>query len=985
MQRIEEKKFRNNIILVSVIAALFSSLTLWLIESPIKYSLFVFETILIIVIYVILRNYDLKFNTRRFLITKLPSGIFLDISLIFFSVVIILFNVFQIVTIVQLPIVFACTAFLAGYAIVNICKLKKYFTRLETFVLSFFTGFIFTSFSTLVLLWLDESFRIILIPTFFIILAIISAFRHLRNNEETTSQLNSLSKKVDILAIGASISFYILFFYFIYPEFSLLPNSDISRHFSFSMILSNAPDFYGGFSYILFHSFDSTVNTLSGGSSLEYFQTVKIFLNLFLPLTVYAFSKRFLEKVDKRIPAISTLFYSIFSNFSFLYYLQLKLQDTDETVISLLRDQVAEKAYFGTINFIQPFPWVVPQSIGLMVFIFLLLLLGVRDIPRSRLIPLMVILILSLFLIHLPQALIFVIFLSIFAFISTSKSLRLNEGLISSVIALSGILMIIAYTDFTWDLVHRAQTFPSMVFFFSGALIPLSGFVLFWRKKIFYKLHFLKEIKLSVKSFRILSILLVSLYLIALLTWFFIDFESSVFVELGVVPWFVFPLILGILGLLSLLSIRYLDHILPNSFVFLILMLLLIMVVLGQIISYVNVNLTPTNFWEKRLLIYVFLAVSLLAPISLLKFVDGISVKRKFLSNITIMVIISVIVISGFSSMALQSEYWYLQTNRLAMEKDELDALNTLKENLNIEKRSFTISPSITSMRSITYAAPPYQQSQPEISYYSKGPDMPLFTLRSHNLPHAYLYLHERDLSLLNDKESWLLDHYIPLLPVTFANNNVTIYNASRISFPLSQSDTTLIIPNDPRISQDSWLFAYDMISQNDVNYTVMYDIDHNVFNSKTVLLSYDPPIDVYQNNFVDDFTGPNNWKFHSGEWNYSNNGLHGTFNPDRPNHIVTGPIVTRDAIINTSFKILSADPTLANYVSIVYDWQDPDNFSLAKVKFQRDNVNVLFETVKDGNLTVYPKWPGLMTTLDWKPGDLFNMTLSKQGKTGIL
>jgi len=431
MQRFEEKSFRKNLILVSVIATLFSSFTLWLIESPIKYSFFVFETILIIVMYFIFRNYDLKFNTTRLIITKLPSGIFLDISLIFFSAVIILLNVFQIESIVQLPIVFACTAFLVGYALVNICNLKKYFSRLETFVLSFFIGFIFTSFSTLVLLGFDEGFKIILIPTFFIIIAIISAFRHLRNNEETTFRLDSFTKKIDILAIGVSISFYILLFYFIYPGFALLPGSDISRHLEFSIILSNAPDFYGGFSYILFHSFDTTVSTLSGSLSPEHFLTVKLFMSLFLPLTVYVFSKRFLEKVDKRIPAIATILYSVFSNFSFLYFLQLKLEDSGDTLISLLRDQVPEKAYFGTINFIQPFPWVVPQLIGLMIFIFLLFLLSVTNIPRSRLIPLMTILILSMFLTHIPQALIFIIFISIFSFISTStreKKYNAREG-----------------------------------------------------------------------------------------------------------------------------------------------------------------------------------------------------------------------------------------------------------------------------------------------------------------------------------------------------------------------------------------------------------------------------------------------------------------------------------------------------------------------------------------------------------------------------
>ena len=140
-------------------------------------------------------------------------------------------------------------------------------------------------------------------------------------------------------------------------------------------------------------------------------------LNLFLPLSVYVLAKRFLAGVDKRIPAISTIFFSVFSNFSFLYYLQLKLQGVEDPIIQMLGHDVAHKAYFGTVYSVQAFSWFVPQSLGFMIFIFLIFLLSIRNIPSRRFIPLFSILIFSLCLIHIPQALIFVIFISFFSFI----------------------------------------------------------------------------------------------------------------------------------------------------------------------------------------------------------------------------------------------------------------------------------------------------------------------------------------------------------------------------------------------------------------------------------------------------------------------------------------------------------------------------------------------------------------------------------------
>ena len=190
------------------------------------------------------------------------------------------------------------------------------------------------------------------------------------------------------------------------------------------------------------------------------------------------------------------------------------------------------------------------------------------------------------------------------------------------------------------------------------------------------KIHFFKNIKLPRKLFRLSSILIVSFYLVGLLSWFFSDFDTSIFKTVGVVPWYIYPLMLGIPGLLSLISIRYLDQIKPNNFVFFLLMMIPFMFILGQILSYINVNIMTTSFWEKRLVMYIFVASCLLAPIPLVKFLKGIEFKRKFLSNISLAVIISVIVISGFSTSALQSEFWLLATNRNAVKENEIEAIN---------------------------------------------------------------------------------------------------------------------------------------------------------------------------------------------------------------------------------------------------------------------------------------------------------------------
>ena len=89
MEKIEQRHSTRDLIVVAVIAELFSSFTLWLVESPIKYPLFVIETLSIVTIYVILSNYDFGFTLKNTITKRISPDILLDIILIYFSSILI--------------------------------------------------------------------------------------------------------------------------------------------------------------------------------------------------------------------------------------------------------------------------------------------------------------------------------------------------------------------------------------------------------------------------------------------------------------------------------------------------------------------------------------------------------------------------------------------------------------------------------------------------------------------------------------------------------------------------------------------------------------------------------------------------------------------------------------------------------------------------------------------------------------------------------
>jgi hypothetical protein len=985
------------------IATLTSSFTLWLVESPVKYVLFIFEIFVTVTVYFTLNSNDREFGSFRnrlgtisMLATKIFSGLYASVLLVSSSLVLILLNTFHVdgTQSIQLLLSFLTASFLVGYSLLNIFKIDKYLSRLEVIVLSYLTSFIFSGFSTLVLVSFDEKTRGIVIPLLFILIGLCSLIQHIKSrsrdsdSEFTTHSLASLCKNTDLLAIGLALTFYVIFYYFTYPNFTYIPGSDISRHFSDSVILSRSPDLYAGHTtYILFHAFEAAFYTLAGSpQQLAPFQSIQVLLNLFLPISVYILAKRFFGRIDMRIPGISTILYAISSNFSFVYFAQLKLLNTTGIEAHLLGAEVAERSFNGTVNFLQPFPWFVPLSVSFVLFVAAVLLLGAREMPRRKFVPLFTIIILAMYLTHSSEAVIFVVLIAAYSFVSKKgDSIRLNEALYSSLLSfIFAAAFVILYT-LIWTSALTTSSIPLNVMI---SLISPTLFVsaaLLWRLKISRDFDFASKFIRGTTFYSILSNILVVVYLIGFITWVFNEtFTTSSIYDTGVAPWFVYPLMLGIVGLLAVLAIRYFPNVLPNNNVRFIVASILIFVALGKILSLININLFITGYWEKRLLFYIFLFACLLAPWPLLKFRTQIDTKvwTKTLKNASVMTMVSLIILLGFSSMILQSVYWFSTTQDSShlISGDELEAIKYLKTVLERDSHAFVITATNASKMNLAFAAPAYQFSLSNILFSSKFPEVPLMVLNAHNLDHAYIYVHQRDSSVLKS-ESWFTDHLLPMLPIIFSNGEVTILNATHYSSPVAKSDTSLLIPIDYR--DNSWLYGYDILSQSGKNYTVMYDKDASALKSKNVILGFDPnPYYSYH----DGFSSENNreWKNRSGTWEFSRDGLRAGDKSNAVENVILSPVMAQNVNISTSFRISTLDPTVANYVSIVNSWLDERNYQYAGITIFNDVVYVSFATVNDGKLSFNPAWPGMKTDLRWNPNTRFNMTLSIDGNRDL-
>ncbi|MHA1835055.1 MAG: hypothetical protein ACTSV7_13850, partial [Candidatus Baldrarchaeia archaeon] len=481
------------------LAAAFSLFTLWLIDSWIKYFLFLFEIIAIIVLFLIINNCDVKMLVKgRIKLESLPTGTIIDLTLIFSSLIILIAHAFQIsIGLIQLILSLLCTSLLSGYSLLNVLEIRQYFSILETVVLSYITSYVLTAFVTLVTILLPEATRILLILGVFLGLGILSMLKHRKS--KTYLVRKSFSKNTDVLAITLALVFYILSFYFLYPGFALLPGTDISRHYAYSIVLWRKPDVYVGSVYLLAHLHESAFIQLSN-SSLVSAQTALVTLNLMLPLAFYIMAKPYLERIDDRLPSLATLFWVLFTGsfggFAWLYFAMLKLSTIRQTQLQLLTT-TADKTYNGTIYGIFGL-WYVPATIAFVLLMVAIFLICKRDIPTSKYIAIFSIVVVALYLTHVTEAVMFALFLAIYGCVSRNKNLRIDESIKSAIIGF--LLVIVVYYAFS-QITPRFIINVSLLISIIGPILTLFSSLLF---RLYIKPglpFFQKAFKINKKSF----------------------------------------------------------------------------------------------------------------------------------------------------------------------------------------------------------------------------------------------------------------------------------------------------------------------------------------------------------------------------------------------------------------------------------------------------------------------------------------------------
>jgi len=988
METTQIRPLMRSLNIVVTLGAAFSSFTLWLIESWIRYPLFLFEVIAIIVLYLVINDYDIRLTTKHVRIQSLHLGLVVDGFLTASASILLIINGFHIQGgLTQLVLALLCTSLLSGYALLNIFGLARYFSRLETAVLSYLLSYAFTGFIALASFGIDQGARTSFGLSFFIVIGLVSTQK--RRGHEHTSISKSFSKNIDCLALLLAMAFYILSFHFMYPGFALLPGTDISRDYASSIILSRTPNIYIRSVYLLAHFHESLFLSLSH-PSLSSAQTALLTLNLMLPLAFFVMTKPYLERIDARLPSLATLFWALFTNsfggFAWLYFTKLKLSMIGQTQLQLLAT-AADKTYYGTMYGVFGL-WYVPATVAFVVLMTTIFLMSRREIPASKYIALFSVMIATLYLTHVTEAVVFALFLAVYGAISRNGNLTIDDSMKSSII---GFLFVIIIYYILSLFTARFMIDLSLLI---SLMIPILALILslLFKRIVRPRLSFGIKLRIGSKSFlKTLVLSLLFAYTVALLSWTSLgeSFHTWQVDTIGLVPWFMYPLMLGINGLLAILTLYYLtQHLESYRALTLFIAFMIFAFIAGKLVSTTNLYLFDSRYWEKRFIWFIKISLATLAPIPILFSMDSLK-KKTFHANIKTVasvVIIGTVVLCGVSTSFLNQEYWSIVANDPAYQpsSNEMSAINVFREILDNDPKAWLATVTSTSAAMATLAAPADKLGLKQLLYTAYRPEMAFAQLYRHPAyRHPYVYLHNRDIAHLNDFNDRFLAQYLTMLPLVFNNSEVKIYNVSKPSFPQPTSDNVLIMPLDSSLIGEDLYMAYHILSQGLYNYTVAYDLDDKALNATTILLSFDPPegsilADVFQDKFGQTL---GSWDISKGSWRTEGGKLLGGEDEKYHEGIILSAIFAENFTANFQAEPVCGDVEVYNYVSLVYSWVDSKNYRIADILFNTDGyIYVHFRTIVDGVENALPSWPGIKTDLKWGFGNEYNITIKVNG-----
>lgn len=733
--------------------------------------------------------------------------------------------------------------FVPGFVVLRIIKLRC--SILEALVLSFGLSLAITGLFATPLLRLAEGSRALIVAIGYSLFSTVPIIIE-RSAGNHSERLDTHEQRGEVINVASLVTIVLLFTLIcgtIYPVASHAPVDDILAHWRSSRLISRSPEVYSS-TYPWFHILESTIYALSR-PSMAAFMSVLTFLSVLLVLTFYVLANKYLKDVDSSLPIFATMIWFLFSGFGWLHYIQMSIPHQTVSRAALLWI-VSDRSYWDTLFGQGPWLWLFlrPLTLGFLLLFTLLFLLKLKNLKSLRFTLVFSILTMALGLIHIPELLVFIAVLFIASVFTPQLDLRLKEAWLSTFIGLIGISAIVYILSTQGVMVGIPQSL-----FIALAPVSLLGWYMTSRSWGGVK------IKIGQGFVKWICTIVLIVFLAGLLSWlssaqdFAVELVGSWAIPSSafVVPWHLYPVLLGVTGLIFVLGLTDIGKVLrKNRNLVLFVFMALVALFIGRLESFTNTYYFPMFYYcERRFVPFVFASISLIVPIPILKVVRN-WVKVKGVAYATLL--IGLLVLAGTSSTFLSIEYWnhsvYRENARVA--EENWGAINYLYRSFEEEPNSRIFTVTSRSEWELGFAAPRLiVDPLADPLWIAKYPEMPLWILQgaypAYDSP--YIYLHDRDMIELQDRfaNTFMYCAASSIFSPIYQDSVARVIHLPRGSVPSPNSSVALVMPYNYN-EETAWAYSLvnTLLSLGGYSYTTLHEMDSRIQDEEVLLVPLD-------------------------------------------------------------------------------------------------------------------------------------------------
>jgi len=686
------------------------------------------------------------------------------------------------------------TTFSSGYFLLRLIDKQGKFSGVVAIVLSYlfsiFVSFLI-GFSSLV----SQPFLGVSLTTFFLItFNLLLAFLFLILKRKSTwhvsltlSEGSAIVLIALILLVGASL-------YVIAQNFPM-PRGDMWRHLWMSQVYTKRLPVHGnilvGEYHYLFPIYLASLTTASGLPHLVTYNMIFLLTPIGI-LALYATLGAWFNKPSEKKIRDMGAFLGLLLGYGSLYVLCLKL--VAPTVFpKLVFDSITKTYDIFDLRVLTPFsPYPLPlYLIGLPSFLALITLVKVGCSKPVRCLLTLVVFIVG-FIGHIPEMLIAGFILLSYGLVVQDSEVKKNCLWILLSMTLGtitvGILDLFTtvptlVTEVNFNSGSRVVSsfYLSIVIFYSLSTLLLYGFT---RRKL------LKEKKFSFdrleKGWRYARWVLLYLYLLAVLTWLVIlpGFDARTYGGYSFVPLLIFPVRIGPVGMLAIISIVFfLPDLVRDKRTFIFLIMFLTGLALEQISNFLP--LIGQFYAPYKYAFFIFLGALALIAFALSRLFT-LNIRACLTSKqVLALTALVILILPGMVTTAMHYSYasqidTYWKAN---LTKEELQALRFVKENLPGSSSIIAVS-GFSEEKLLTFAGLDPLQIPRTWNYLileTRSIGELLYVLSKSRA--QFFYVSQTDKGLIQGMNG-VFKSLLPYLPIAFSNKAVTIYEIPPIAAP---------------------------------------------------------------------------------------------------------------------------------------------------------------------------------------------------------